>query len=175
MENDLTIFHFDLLLRDGLHDLDFTLKLQFQVFITLHAGGDSGIRSDGWDKKLDLQHTFLHGLQTEKYNGELEYCLLTGDIIMISYGIVVNSSLGTANQGELRDVLVYEVKRDGVSSSALGASINHTQPDPSLHIIVGDLDISCDDILPSVVFHDRSGFSGVRTCWHPMKILTFSA
>lgn len=77
----------------------------------------------------------------------------------------MDSLLGTANQGELRDVLVYKVKRDGVSSSAPGVSINNAQPDPSLHIIVGDLDVGCDDILLSVIFHDCSGFSGLCTCW----------
>lgn len=77
---------------------------------------------------------------------------------------MVHFLLGTANQGELRDVLVYKVKRDGVSSFALGVSINNTQPESSLHIIVRDLDVSCDDILPSVIFHDCSGFSRICTC-----------
>jgi len=71
--------------------------------------------------------------------------------------------LGTANQRELRDVLVYEVKRNGVSSFALGVSIDNTQPESSLHIVVWDLDVSCDDILSPVIFHDRSGLSGLCT------------
>lgn len=72
--------------------------------------------------------------------------------------------LGAGHQGQLRDVLVHKVKRDGVSSFALGVSINNTQSDSSFHIIVRDLDVSCDDVLPSVVLHDCSGFSGIRTC-----------
>lgn len=80
---------------------------------------------------------------------------------------MVDFLLGTANQGELRDVLVYKVKRDGVSSFALGVSINNTQPESSLHIVVGDLDVGCDGILPPVIFHDCSGFSGLHTCYWP--------
>lgn len=78
---------------------------------------------------------------------------------------MVNCLLGTANQGELRDVLVDKVKRDGVSSSALGVSVNNAQPDSSLHIVVRDLNVRCDDILLSVIFHDCSGFSGFHTYW----------
>lgn len=76
---------------------------------------------------------------------------------------MVNFLLGTANQGELRDVLVNKVKRDGVSSFALGVPINNAQSESSLHIIVRDLEVGCDDILPSVIFHDCSGFCGFCT------------
>ncbi len=78
---------------------------------------------------------------------------------------MVDFLLGTANQRELRDVLVYKVKRDGVSSLALGASINNTQSESSLHIVVGDLDVGCDDILPPVIFNDCCGFSWICTCF----------
>lgn len=78
---------------------------------------------------------------------------------------MVDFLLGTANQGELRDVLVYNVNRDGVSSLALGFSINNTQPESSLHIVVRDLDVSSDDILPPVIFHDGSGLSGLCACF----------
>lgn len=79
-----------------------------------------------------------------------------------SYGVItVDFLLGTADQGELGDVLVYKVERDGVGSPALGVSINYTQPDSSLHIIVWDLHVGCNDVLLSVIFHDCSGFSGI--------------
>ena len=71
VENYITIFHWDFLLRGGGHDLDVTRKLQFQLFITLHVSCDSGISTDWGDKKLDLQHTFPHGLQTEKCSNKL--------------------------------------------------------------------------------------------------------
>lgn len=77
---------------------------------------------------------------------------------------MVNFLLGPANQGELRDVLVNKVKRDGVSSFALGVPVNNTQSESSLYIVVGDLEVSCDDILLSVIFHDCSGFCGLHTC-----------
>lgn len=72
--------------------------------------------------------------------------------------------LGAGNQGQLRDVLVHKVKRDGVSSFALGVSINNTQSDSSFHVIVRDVDVSRDDVLLSVVLHDRPGFSGICAC-----------
>lgn len=80
-------------------------------------------------------------------------------------GFINTFLLGTANQGELRDVLVYEVKRDGVSAFALCVAIDNTQPESGLHIIVRDLDVSCDHTLPSVVFQHCSGFSRVCTCF----------
>lgn len=85
--------------------------------------------------------------------------------------------LGPGHQGQLWDVVVHKVKRDGVSSFALGVSVNNTQSDSSFHIVVRDLDVACEDVLLPVVFHDRPGFSGVCTCWRPMeetlrKILT---
>lgn len=67
--------------------------------------------------------------------------------------------LGTANQRELRDVLINEVKRNRVSSLSLGVSINNTQPESSLHIVVRDLDVGSDDVLSSVILHDCCGFS----------------
>lgn len=72
--------------------------------------------------------------------------------------------LGAAHQGQLRDVLVHKVKRDGVSSFALGVSINHAQSDSSFHVIVRDVDVSCDNVLLSVVLYDSPGFSGIYTC-----------
>lgn len=72
--------------------------------------------------------------------------------------------LGTANQRELRDVLVDEVQRDGVSSFALGVSIDNTHSEAGLHIVVRDLNISGDDVLPSVVLQHCSGFSGLSAC-----------
>ena len=86
---------------------------------------------------------------------------------------MVDSLLGTANQGELRDVLVNKVKRDGVSSLALGVSINNAQSQSSLNIVVGDLDVSGDDVPPSVVFHDGSGFSRLCTCCWPINRVIF--
>lgn len=72
--------------------------------------------------------------------------------------------LGAGYQGQLRDVLVHKVKIDGVGSFALGVSINNTQSDSGFYVIVRDLDVSCDDVLLSVVLHDCSGFSGICTC-----------
>lgn len=88
---------------------------------------------------------------------------------VILWGFIIDFLLGTANQGELRNVLVYKVKIDWVSSFAPGVSINNTQPKSSLHVVVGDLDVGCDDILPSVIFQDRSGFSGLCTCFQPTQ------
>lgn len=82
--------------------------------------------------------------------------------------------LGTADHGELRDVLVHKVQRDGVSSFALGVAIDDTQPDAGFNVVVGDLDVSCDDIPPSVVFHDCSGFAGLSTWERPMDSLKLS-
>lgn len=82
--------------------------------------------------------------------------------------------LGTADHGELGDVLVHQVQRDGVGSSALGVPIDDTQPDAGLNVVVGDLDVSCDDVPPSVVFHDCSGFAGLSAWEQPKDSLTFS-
>lgn len=86
---------------------------------------------------------------------------------------MVDFLLGTANQGELRDVLVNKVKRDRVSSLALGVSINNTQPKSSLNIVVRDLNVGGDDIPPSVVFHDGSSFSRLCTCCWPINRVIF--
>lgn len=72
--------------------------------------------------------------------------------------------LGAGHQGQLRDVFVHKVKSDGVSSFALGVSIDNTQSDSSFHVIVRDLDVSCDHVLLPVVLHDSSGFGGICTC-----------
>lgn len=77
--------------------------------------------------------------------------------------------LCTGHQRELWDVLVHKVKSDGVSPFAFGVSVNNTHSDSSFHIIVGDLNVSCDEVLLSVVFHDRSGFSRIHTCWETIK------
>lgn len=77
--------------------------------------------------------------------------------------------LGTGHQRELWDVLVHKVKSDGVSSFAFCVSINNTHSDSSFHIIVGDLNVSRDNVLLSVVFHDCSGFSRIHTCWETLR------
>lgn len=81
--------------------------------------------------------------------------------------------LGAADHRELRDVLVHKVQRDGVGSFALGVSIDDTHPDAGFNVIVGDLNVSCDDVPPSVVFHDGSGFAGLSTCERPMNCQHF--
>lgn len=82
--------------------------------------------------------------------------------------------LGAADHGELGDVPVHKVQRDGVGSFALGVTIDDTQPDAGFNIVVGNLDVSCNDVPPSVVFHDCSGFAGLSTWERPMDLLKFS-
>lgn len=65
-EDHFTIVEFDLLLRGDFHDLHFTLKLQFQFLSTSHVGSEGGIDINRGDEQLDLQHSLLHGLQTER-------------------------------------------------------------------------------------------------------------
>ena len=67
--------------------------------------------------------------------------------------------LGTANQGELRDVLVDQVKGDCVSSIALGVGINDTHPESSLQVVVRDLEVSSEDVLVPVVLHSCRGLA----------------
>lgn len=77
--------------------------------------------------------------------------------------------LGTADQGELGDVLVHKVQGDGVGSSAPGVSINQTQPHAGFHIVVWDLEVGGDDVPPPVVFHDGSGLGGGSTWVGPTR------
>lgn len=78
------------------------------------------------------------------------------------WGSIV-SLLSAANQRQLRDVLVDEVKGDGVYSIALGVAINNAQSDSGLQVKVRDLDVGGEDILPPVVLHSGCG-CGVSTC-----------
>lgn len=82
--------------------------------------------------------------------------------------------LGAADHRELWDVLVHKVQRYGVGSFSLGVTVDDTHPDAGFNVIVGNLDVSCDDVPPSVVFHDCSGFAGLSTWEWPMDSFKFS-
>ena len=71
---------------------------------------------------------------------------------------MIDFLLGSGKQGELWDILVDEVEGDAVSFFALSAAVSDTQPESSLHIIIGNLDVSGQDILPPVELHSCSGF-----------------
>ena len=70
---------------------------------------------------------------------------------------MVDFLLGTGNQGQLRDVLVDQVKGDCVSS--LGVGFNNAHPESSLQVVVRDLEVSSEDILVPVVLHSCCGLT----------------
>lgn len=120
----ITIFDFEFLLGDGGHEFDVTLELHFKLVLAFHVGCEGGVGVEEGDEKLELQHALSHGLQagTEKGGSERKISI-DGSVGGKPRLLFL---LGTADQGELGDVLVHKVQRDGVGSSAPGVSVNHT-------------------------------------------------